>query len=110
MRKRAWCVLSRRVAEVRLAARWGKLDDVGEGSCELAVGAAVEDRRVDQERERRHRDERHDAAHEEEPHGAHRGARNAPSERIDGTQRPTNTLCSWLPVNHSVTERTSATA
>src|SRR3954454_16705624 len=110
MRQRALCVLSCRVTEVRFAAGRGELDDVEIDGRELAVGAAVEDGRIDEERERAHRDERDDDAHEEEADGAHRGARNAPSERIDGTQRPTNTPCSWLPVNHSVMERTSATA
>src|SRR4051812_49072023 len=103
-------VLSCHVAEIRLAAGRGKLDDVGDRSRVLAVGAAVEDGRIDEERKRRHGDQRHDDAHEEEPDGAHRGATKAPSERIDGTQRPTKTPCSWSPVNHNVMDRTSATA
>ena len=54
--------------------------------------AAVEDRAVDEESESSTDDERHDHAHREEAYGAHGRSRLStipPSERIDGTQRPT---------------------
>ena len=76
--------------------------------------AAVEYGAPDEERHRGHDEHGDERANDEEADVAHwravLGSTIAPSERIDGTQRPTKMPWSSLPVNQSETEKANDTA